>query len=584
MPLAGQRTFAELGTPLSEVPFCVLDLETTGVAPDTCKITEVGAIRFLGGEETGRFQTLVDPGAEIPPTVMVMTGITQAMVIDAPSIEQVLPAFLEFLSDAVIVGHNVRFDISFLNAAALSLGYGRLSNRSVDTMRLARRLLGGEIRSLALSRLARHLGSPITPNHRAFDDAQATAHVFWALLERAGAIGVTHLDDLLALPTIRGSRAIGKVGLTEHLPRGPGVYLFRDRTGSVIYVGKASNLRARVRSYFAGDDRRRTDDMLRDLVAIDHVATANELEASVRELRLITEHRPRYNRRSQPPRSMHWVTVTDERLPRISITRSPERGLCALGPFRSRSHAESVMHAIWDASPIRRCTRPGRGCDYAQLGIAVCPHAGDVTDAEYDRIVHDLVDALGRDPAPLLARLRRRLESLAAHARFEEAARCRDGWRRLAASIDHRRAWDALRRAGVVIAQRDGITVEIHSGRLAAVWRAGSTRPLTTVEPIGDDLPASMLAADEAALIWAWLTQDTTELVSVSGELATPSHPVPELDGILDDRPQVTGDPSSTGSSGDTRTTPSSVSTPSTRTSLRKPPTRSDGNPVTTTT
>ena len=104
--LTGQRTFEELSTPLSDVPFCVLDLETTGVAPDSCEITEVGAIRFEGGVETGRFQTLVNPRAEIPPTVTVMTGITQAMVIDAPMIDEVLPSFLEFIGDAVIVGRS----------------------------------------------------------------------------------------------------------------------------------------------------------------------------------------------------------------------------------------------------------------------------------------------------------------------------------------------------------------------------------------------------------------------------------------------------------------------------------------------
>ncbi len=204
MTLLGQRSFNDLGTPLSEVPFCVLDLETTGVGPDICEITEIGAIRFEGGIETGRFQTLVNPQTGIPPQVTVITGITQAMVIDAPTIGEALPSFLEFLGDAVIVGHNVSFDISFLNAAAIRLGYGRLPNRSSDTLGLARRLVRQEVRNLRLSSLAAHFRSPTTPNHRALDDTIATAHVFWCLLERAGAIGVTHLDDLLKPPDDQG--------------------------------------------------------------------------------------------------------------------------------------------------------------------------------------------------------------------------------------------------------------------------------------------------------------------------------------------------------------------------------------------
>jgi DNA polymerase-3 subunit epsilon len=303
MTLLGQRSFNELGTPLSEVPFCVLDLETTGVGPDICEITEIGAVRYEGGIETGRFQTLVNPGVGIPPKVTIITGITQAMVIDAPSIGEALPSFLEFIGESVIVGHNVSFDISFLNAASIRLGYGRLQNRSTDTLRLARRLVRKEVRSLKLSSLAAHFGSETTPNHRALDDAIATAHVFWCLLERAGSIGVTHLDDLLSLPSIKRSRAIGKLRLTEGMPRKPGVYRFLDAAGNAIYIGKATNLRSRVRSYFAGDTRRKVDDMLRDLVSIDFQVTSCELESSVLELREIHEHRPLYNKRSKPPKS-----------------------------------------------------------------------------------------------------------------------------------------------------------------------------------------------------------------------------------------------------------------------------------------
>ncbi|MBT8202573.1 MAG: 3'-5' exoribonuclease, partial [Acidimicrobiia bacterium] len=236
-----QRSFDDLGIHLSEVTFCVLDLETTGGSPADCGITEIGALRFRGGEPDGTFQTLVNPGGPIPPFITVLTGITQAMVIEAPPVEEALPAFLEFIGDAVIVGHNVRFDISFLNAAAERLGYGRLSNPYADTHALARRLCRNELRNLKLSSLAAHFRSPTTPNHRAFDDAAATAHVFWGLLERAGSIGVTHLDDLLALRTAKGTPHYRKIGLTDSLPRRPGVYLFKDRTGSVIYVGKAKN-------------------------------------------------------------------------------------------------------------------------------------------------------------------------------------------------------------------------------------------------------------------------------------------------------------------------------------------------------
>ena len=524
----GQRSFDELETPLAEVPFCVLDLETTGVAPDTCEITEIGAATFIGGVEVSRFQTLVNPGLAIPPSVTVITGITHAMVIDAPRIEEALPSFLEFLGDSVIVGHNVRFDISFLNAAAIRLGYGRLAHQHADTLRLAQRLIRGEVRSMKLSSLAAYFGSPVVPNHRALDDALATAHVFWSLLERAGSIGVTHLDDLLALPTIKGSRAIGKLSLTERLPRGPGVYTFVDRTGAPIYIGKATNLRSRVRSYFGGDPRKRIDNLLRDLADIEYHRTCGEIEAAVLELRAIYDKQPRYNRRSKRPRTMHWVRLTSERFPRLSITRSAGNADLALGPFRTRRAAENVMFALWDTSKIRRCTTKGRGCGFSQLGKSICPCDGDVSPTSYAHIVLDLINSIER-PANLKERIDERISVLAENQLYEDAAAVRDRWISLARAIERSRAWRSLQDAGRVTASApDGVSLMIDHGTMVAAWRTDETAPLTPIpEARSIDHPPDVLALDEAMLLWGWLGAPGVEMVEVSGTLCVPSTPVP---------------------------------------------------------
>ena len=200
-----QPSFDDLSTPLFDVTFCVLDLETTGGSPRDCAITEIGAVKYQGGDLLGTFQTLVDPGLPIPPLITVLTGITEAMVVEAPDIGTALPTFLEFIGDAVIVGHNIRFDMSFLNAAAALHGYSQLSNDTVDTAGLGRRLVSEEVRNMRLQTLAAHFRSPVTPIHRALDDARATAHVLHGLLERAGSLGVTNLDDLLQLPRPRAA-------------------------------------------------------------------------------------------------------------------------------------------------------------------------------------------------------------------------------------------------------------------------------------------------------------------------------------------------------------------------------------------
>ncbi|MFD0851720.1 exonuclease domain-containing protein, partial [Actinomadura adrarensis] len=138
---AVQGTLDDLGTPLVDVTFVVVDLETTGGSPAESAITEIGAVKVKGGEHLGDFGTLVDPGGEIPPFITALTGITQAMVVKAPKMDQVLPAFLEFARGSVLVAHNARFDTGFLKAACAELGYAWPAFPVIDTVDLARRVL-----------------------------------------------------------------------------------------------------------------------------------------------------------------------------------------------------------------------------------------------------------------------------------------------------------------------------------------------------------------------------------------------------------------------------------------------------------
>jgi len=295
------------------------------------------------------------------------------------------------------------------------------------------------------------------PNHRALADALATGDLLHTLLERAGSLGVLGLDDLFELPTVRAHPQMGKLRLTTNLPRRPGVYLFRGLGGRVLYVGKATNLRARVRSYFGGDDRRKISQLLRETHAIDHVVCPGTLEAAVLEVRLIHRHQPPFNHRSKLWSRYAYVKLTlDEAYPRLSVVRSPRPGdgCLYLGPLGSTRAARLVADAIESAVPIRRCTArvpkvPVAGaCAPAQLGVAACPCAGTVTHAEYARIVDHLVRGLTGDPSVLLEPLRARMAALASADRYEEAADMRDRAAALARALTRQRQLDALRRSG----------------------------------------------------------------------------------------------------------------------------------------
>lgn len=333
----------DLRRPLSDVTFVVLDLETTGGSPQSCAITEVGAAKFRHGEVVATFETLVDPGMAIPFDVTYLTGITEAMVAPAPRIESVLPALVEFIGDAVVVGHNVRFDLAFLRANLARLGYRPLTNASVDTCILARRLVRDEVPDCRLGTVARHLGTATIPCHRAMADALATGEVLHALLERVASLGVSALDDLLALPRTAAHPQVAKLHWVDGLPRSPGVYAFSDGSGALIHVGRAADLRQRVRSYFASDDRRRIGPMLREAQRLDHEPCRNELEAIVTLSRLVRRHAPRFN--PEVARQQQYRYVCGAPDGRATVTRQVRAsdGRRYVGPFATPAEARAAI-------------------------------------------------------------------------------------------------------------------------------------------------------------------------------------------------------------------------------------------------
>jgi DNA polymerase III subunit epsilon len=187
-----------LEDPLYRVTFVVIDVETTGWDPKPDNLIEVAAARFTGGEPCGIYHSLVDPGTPIPPPVSELTGIDDSLVSGAPAISEVLPRLIETIGQDVMVGHNIGFDLSFIDAARDRLSIEALSNPVVDTLHLARRLVGEEVLSCKLRTLARSLRLDHRPAHRALEDVLATADLLHALIEIATGYGVLRLGDLLA--------------------------------------------------------------------------------------------------------------------------------------------------------------------------------------------------------------------------------------------------------------------------------------------------------------------------------------------------------------------------------------------------
>src|SRR5688572_30081379 len=359
---------------IEDAELVVFDLETTGLSASRDRMCEIGAVRVNALEIAETFETLVDPGVALPNTIARLTGLSDGELRGAPRPELAVRRFLAFAGDAPLASHNARFDVGFLDHAVQRLTGRRVAAAVVDTVWLARRLLHRRSERFSLAQLAHFFGTSTDPCHRALPDALATAEILIALLGLAQERGARTLAEVIELAAPRARRLHGRRALIAGAPTTPGVYLFRDRNDTVLYVGKARDLRARLRSYFAGDRQRpAVEAALGALERVEWRELGSELEASLAELRLIRELRPPANARGAHPlsylrrRGERWVVVTE-----------PTR----FGPIASKRRAQLASRAL-----------------------------GDFEGS-------DLADAL----SPLRAKLRR----LAHDLRFEDAARLRD--------------------------------------------------------------------------------------------------------------------------------------------------------------
>ena len=542
MPAPAQPSFDDLGPPLADVRFCVVDLETTGTGGDAA-ITEIGAVLVQGGQVLGEFQTLVNPQDHIPGLITVLTGITDQMVVDAPGIDEALPPFLEFAAGAVLVAHNASFDVGFLKRACTAVGLAWPGFAVVDTMVLARAgLLRDEVPNVKLGTLAAHFHATTQPDHRALSDARATVDVLHGLFERLGNLGVTTLDDIAGFTGRVPPQRRAKRVWAKSLPNAPGVYWFKGPNDEVLYVGKSANLRRRVATYFTSSETRaRIDEMVRVAIGVDYIVCATALEAEVRELRLIAAHSPRYNRRSKRQRALRWLKLTAEPVPRLCVVRTVGTDPGTYwGPFTARDTADDALAALQDAWGLRTCSTRLRGdpvsrCALGDLGrcLAPCdPHNG----ADYEAAVASAKTAARQDIRPTIAASAARIRTLSSQQRFEEAD---DAHRRLTALMAASLRWHRLQALGscrqIVAARLVGDTWHIHvirHGWLAAAATAPpganprrvATQAVAlagTVRPGPRGLPAGTV--EEAERIADWLEGPGTRLMDIDGDLSWPT-------------------------------------------------------------
>jgi len=426
---------------IADATFVVTDVETTGTSAEESRILELGAVKVQDGAVVDRYQQLVNPERAVPGRITEITGITTGMVFEAPPVEKALPEYLAFLGDGILTAHNLSFDASFLNAGLERAGREAIPNKTLCTLRLARRLLPG-LDSKGLSRLAQFYDIDVDGRHRALGDAEATSLVLRRFLSQlAFEHELESVDELLRFQH-RSYRTVRSVPdhieeirkeILPQVPEAPGVYTLQNSSGTPLYIGKAKCLPDRLRSHFTAVESSgaRKRKMLEKVRTVDWTATNTELEAILLESRRIKAEKPRYNRAQRRYYSRPFIRLgTTHEYPTVSWTRRLEAdGAEYYGPVRNTDQAEKMVEVVGRFFRLRECDDQrlhlGRRCLYADMDRCTAPC--ETEDAKAYAEVVDRVRAFltGQD-STVLERLRERMHQASEDLNFERAAEIRD--------------------------------------------------------------------------------------------------------------------------------------------------------------
>lgn len=451
-----------LDQPLATTEFLVVDTETNGLGGDACELTEVGAVLVGGGELHDRWETLVRTERPLSRAIQRFTGISQAMVDEAPPAEAGLPELAELMRGRVLVAHSAAFDRRVLEQAFARAGLAWPDPPVLCTVALARRC-APLVRQRKLVLLAGSLGIEVEVAHRALADAETCARVFCALFPRLAAGAATVGDAVRMLAPQRRARpraaatdgAALRPGTRRRMPDvsgladTPGVYVVRNAAGQVLYVGKSVRVRSRVRAHFAPASKPAAWTARAETV--EHHRTVSDLGALVLEQRLVRELHPPGNTRMKPVDDWIWLRCRlDIAFPVLELAREPAAAPAVnVGPIRSRAVASELLEQLVSLFGLRACGRrlPRRThpSAYGQMGRCLSPCLGDLDPNLYRRRIDDALGVLTRPGGgtALLAHVDALTASASAERRYERAA-----WltrRRARIEVLLRRAGDGLR-------------------------------------------------------------------------------------------------------------------------------------------
>ncbi len=424
-------------TPLRDLPYSVVDLETTGTKPGVNQIIEIGIVKILNSEIVDTYQTFLNPGEEIPPFISQMTGIRNSDVEFAPLLPDIAPTILPMIQDTVFVAHNAAFDYNFLQKNLLLAGF-EFASPKICTVQLSRKLIP-QLHHHTLDDLDRHFHIEIPNRHRALDDAIATGksllNMFDILVESGKKI-FGSLQELTTPPETKKYQQIKNQ--IDLLPFSPGVYFMRDKDNQIIYVGKSKCLQKRVRSYFYNSHKtRKLEKLVQTVEKIEYTPTGSELSALLLESKKIKEHLPVFNKMIRDYKAYPFLKISNEAFPRIYAVRELKAdGAIYYGPFKSSSALQQTIDNLRKAFNLRPCKgkinpkKPEQMklCLYYEMGECPGVCGGKMSQEEYGQIIEKAKAFLSGNEQIILKKLQSQIDESSELLEFEKAAELRDNF------------------------------------------------------------------------------------------------------------------------------------------------------------
>ena len=313
--------------------YCIVDVETTGANKKGQKITEIAIIKTNGVDVVDQFTTLINPERRIPQKITFLTGITNEMVVNAPKFYEVAKRIIEITSDCIFVAHNVFFDYQFLQREFSELGY--LFRRKVYCTVKNSRLTFPGLRSYSLKNLSHHFKIELKNHHRAMSDTKAAFELF------------KRIQSNNQSPLIQSSTTPSKLedDKLKHLPETGGLYYFYSESGDLLYIGKSTNIKKRVKSHFRIDTKRRKDIEMKNQIAnIDFKELPHDLVARILESQEIKKYRPTYNVSLRRTRYRYEVILVNNN---NEITFKHQTSLFSGIPSKSKRHSERIIELLY---------------------------------------------------------------------------------------------------------------------------------------------------------------------------------------------------------------------------------------------